>query len=301
MVTVDSGVAGPAAWVSANVHGDEVVGLVAAHALVGRLERGLRRGVVHLVPTCNPGGLAAGVRGVPPGDEDLNRLFPGNRSGSLGDRLAHALWSALCARGPHLVVDLHSDSAHAIPYAIVDRAVRLDPAGRGLLEARAEALAASTGLQVVHEYPDGIYRRYGRDRTLTGAVTNLLRVPALTVECGPRGYAPAEPMALMVDAILGALTELDVASEPAATQPTARGGRWRLASGPRAAGAGLLGAEVAPGRAVRKGDVLARLSDAAGRTTGRLLSPEDAVLLSLPDRAWVAAGETVGTLMVPEP
>src|SRR5262245_8613177 len=58
---------GPVVIVTANVHGDEVTGVVAVHRLDDRLAATLLRGSVVLYPSLNPQGLQQQQR-VQPGD-----------------------------------------------------------------------------------------------------------------------------------------------------------------------------------------------------------------------------------------
>ena len=166
---------GPVVVVTANVHGDECTGIGAILRLMPVLEERLQRGTVHLYASLNPEGLERRSRRVPDDDQDLNRLFPGDPAGSPSERLAHAVWTDLCARDPDLVVDLHADAPASIPYALLDRATGLRPANRGPLEERARRLAEASGLTVLHEYPEDRYARYRLDRSLTGAVLNRLQ------------------------------------------------------------------------------------------------------------------------------
>ena len=82
-------------------------------------------GTVHMYPTLNPGGLTANTRSLPGDGQDLNRMFPGKPRGSAAERHAHCIWKDLQARVPDALIDLHTDVAGAIPYAIVDRVVRV--------------------------------------------------------------------------------------------------------------------------------------------------------------------------------
>ncbi|MFN7147763.1 MAG: succinylglutamate desuccinylase/aspartoacylase family protein, partial [Myxococcota bacterium] len=176
---------GPVVVVTANVHGDECTGVGTVLRLLPLLDDALVHGAVHLYPTLNPEGLERRSRKVPEDDQDLNRLFPGDATGSPSERLAHAVWTDLCARNPDLVIDLHTDAPASIPYALLDRATGLRHAVRGPLEANARRIADASGLTVLHEYPEDRYSRYRLDRSLTGAVLNRLQVPAVTIEAGP--------------------------------------------------------------------------------------------------------------------
>jgi predicted deacylase len=287
--------------VTANVHGDEVTGLGVVHWLAERLPECLLKGQVHLYPSLNPDGLASRCRRVPADDQDLNRLFPGDLRGTPTERLAHLVWQDISARKPQAVIDIHADAPQAIPYALVDRAVSLRRRARSDLESRSHALAAATGLTVLNEFPDEAYIRFRLDRSLAGAVTNLLHVPAVTIEAGPRLILDATAIALTSKAVLGILTCLGMANEPAPLHATRHAEHLlRRHSGPRAQCTGILIPQITPGTKLRRGHVVAEVRDLSGGLLECLRTGEDAVLIALPERAWVVPGVAVGTLAVRE-
>src|SRR5688572_30092492 len=151
---------GPVVIIAANVHGDECTGVGTVLRLLPILDATLVRGTVHLYPTLNPEGLERRSRKVPEDDQDLNRLFPGDGNGSPSERLAHAVWTDICARQPDVVVDLHTDAPASIPYALLDRATGLRPGPRTQVEGAARRIAEASGLTVLHEYPEDRYARY---------------------------------------------------------------------------------------------------------------------------------------------
>lgn len=301
VIVHDMGVRGPTVVVTANLHGDEATGL----GVVRRLDAWLRehpyRGRLVLYPSCNPEGLRARERTVPGTDDvDLNRVFPGRASGDPGVRLAHRLWSDLSAREPDAVVDLHADAPRAIPYVIVDRPVRLAPSERRALSRRLLTLARATGLTVLREYPEDVYVQFGLDRSLAGAVVNLLGVPAVTLEVGPRRFEDPAAVEVAWRATQGVLRELGVIETPAWTHPSRVDGTWRRASSPRARRGGRIEPLLEPGDVFRRGDGLARLVDLRGELVEVLRAPDAGVLVSWAEETWIAAGGVVGTLGVPD-
>lgn len=292
---------GPVVVVTANVHGDECTGLGAALRLAPILEHRLRRGVVHLYPTLNPEGLERRTRRVPHDDQDLNRLFPGDADGSPAERLAHAAWMDIAGRMPSCIVDLHADAVGAMPYALLDRALRRGAGERAQLEARAAELAEATGLTVLWEYPDERYARYRLDRSLTGAAMNRLGCPAVTIEAGPRLALDDAAMATAVAAVLGVLHALKMVDEPS-PRATSRvgGGPWRRDAGPRASVAGVLFPAVPVGRAVARGEVVAEVHGFDGSTLESVRAESEGFVVSAAERAHVVAGVPVCTFATRE-
>jgi predicted deacylase len=290
---------GPTAVVTANLHGDECTGL----GVVRRLDRWLRgctslRGTVVLYPSCNPQGLASQTRLVPADDSDLNRQFPGSTRGTWSARLAHALWEDIIDRRPDVLVDLHADAPSSIPYVIVDRPVRLPGAARTALGARLVGLAQATGLMVLREYPDDVYLQFGLDRSLAGAMVNLQGVPAITLEVGPRRHIDPVAVDVSFRATLGVLAEVGMIEPQDFVHPTRQGGVWRRAASPRTRRPGLLEPLVAPGEAVRTGQVMARLFSLSGELQEEIVAAEPGLIVSWVDTPWVPAGGVIGTLGV---
>jgi len=301
VITVDSGADGPVVVVTGNVHGDEPTGVYAAHRLLDRLPVDVVRGRVHVYPTLNPPGLRANQRGVGPEGPDLNRKFPGRRSGDLAARLARVLWDDLVKREPALLIDLHADSSQSIPYAIVDRAVRHRGEARRDLDATLCAYAEATGLTVIHEYPDELYLRFGLDRSLAGATVNDLGVPAVTIESGPRRVVSQRAIDVTVEAVRGVLAKVGVIDAVVAPDATRRaGGPWRRTSGPRTRFEGLFVPLLPPGAVFEAGALLGVVRAPDGQVLEEVHAVAEGLVVSWVDGAWLEAGTVVATLGVPE-
>jgi predicted deacylase len=289
---------GPVAAVVANLHGDECTGIGVVHALDAHLSSTSFGGTVVLYPSGNPQGLAAQSRLVPADDADLNRAFPGNSRGSLSDRIAAALWRDLQSRRVEAVIDLHADSAHALPYVIVDRPVRSAGAVRRKLGERILRLADATGLTVLREYPDDIYVQFGLDGSLAGAVVNAMGIPAVTIEVGPRRHLSRSAVDVALAATLGSLSALGIVSSGVPAHPTRVDGVWRRASSPRARKAGVLEPIRMPGDAFERGDPLARVRALSGGVEEVVRATEPGVVVSWVEGCWVVSGGVLGTLAV---
>ena len=291
--------AGPTVAVGANLHGDECTGIGVVHALMDQLAETLMRGTVHLYPSLNPRGLEECTRRMPGDSLDPNRAFPGAARGSAAERHAWRIWTDLTARRPDLYIDLHTDAGGAMPYAIVDRVIR----GRGgrLLARRCVDLASASGLTVLREYPPDRYRRFELDRSLPGALVNGLAIPSVTLEVGPRRRVDPAAVRVATRGVLGILTHMHMARQPAPRHPSTRDDRiWRRESGPRTTRAGVLLPMVRPGSDYKRGAALAQVRSLAGEIREVLRAPCDGFVVSLPERTSVTVGVASATLAVPE-
>jgi len=97
---------GPVMFVSACVHGDEIIGVEIIRRLAARPSLRRLYGTLLLVPVVNGYGFLNRSRYLPD-RRDLNRSFPGSPSGSLAARLAHVFLNQVVARCA-LGVDIHS-------------------------------------------------------------------------------------------------------------------------------------------------------------------------------------------------
>ena len=101
---------GPVLFVSAAVHGDEVIGVEIIRRLIKRPALKTMCGTLLLAPIVNGYGFLAHSRYLPD-RRDLNRSFPGSATGSLAGRLAHVFLNEVVTRAD-FGVDIHSAAIH---------------------------------------------------------------------------------------------------------------------------------------------------------------------------------------------
>lgn len=108
---------GPVLFVSAAVHGDEVIGVEIARRILKapqleaqELEK--LKGTLLVVPIVNAFGFLNHSRYLPD-RRDLNRSFPGSQRGSLAGRLANLFMTEIVNRSD-FGIDLHSAAIHRI-------------------------------------------------------------------------------------------------------------------------------------------------------------------------------------------
>ncbi len=79
---------GPVLLVSGGLHGDEINGIEIVRRMISRQLLKPDAGTVIAIPLMNVYGFIQNVRGVPDG-KDINRSFPGSKSGSLANLVAY--------------------------------------------------------------------------------------------------------------------------------------------------------------------------------------------------------------------
>lgn len=85
---------GPVVLLTGGLHGDEINGIEIVRRLMSNKILKLQKGSVVAIPLMNIYGFIQNVRGVPDG-KDINRSFPGSKSGSLAKLVAHTIMNKI--------------------------------------------------------------------------------------------------------------------------------------------------------------------------------------------------------------
>jgi predicted deacylase len=272
---------GPQLTVLSGVHGCEYASMAGVRAWARALQSRDLQGRVRAVPVLNMSAFRARSPFVVPEDgKNLNRCFPGNPSGTLAERLAHATFTQLIA-GADAVVDAHAgDMVEALePFTLYEA---------GPAEDRALALATAYGLGYVLRQEPGPGRAVGGT---TSAAAAQIGVPAITAEAGGCGLVEQAAVDLHVrglDRVLAALGMADAGSSAAGdgAQPDHLSRfRWL-----HCAGEGWWSPAVGVGDKVTAGQVLGSVTSLDGATTQEVIkAPDNGVLLFITSSPAVAA------------
>ena len=263
---------GPAVFISAAVHGNEINGTGIIHALMFGGVLNVHAGTVILVPVANPYGFETHDRYMPDG-RDLNRHFPGSPHGSLARRVADIFFREVVLRSDY-GLDIHTAAAQRTNYPNI----RADLSDQSVL-----ALARAFGSEVVvdSEGPPGSLRRAA---TAAGC-------PTIVLEAGePLKMQPIvlEAGILGVTNVLRWLGVVEGSPSKPEFQVYVRDRRWI-----RADVGGLLHYHVAPGEAVEAGQPLATNLSVYGDQQNAMTAPEDGIVIGVTTRPAVKPGEPV--------
>jgi predicted deacylase len=270
--------AGPCVFVTAAVHGNEINGTGIIHEMMADESLALRRGTLILIPIVNAFGFEAQTRYMPD-RRDLNRSFPGRKSGSLSSRVAHTIFQEIVRRCDY-GIDLHSAASQRMNLPNI----RADFSDRG-----AAKLAKAFGceLMVNGKGPEGSLRR---EACAAGCATIIL-------EAGEP--SKIEPTVLRIGCqgirnVLIALEMLKGEQRPPTYQAQINRTTWV-----RAQVGGILRFHVTPGETVVKGQPLATNASVFGVEQNVLRSPVDGIVLSMATLPTVKPGEPVCHLAIP--
>ena len=118
---------GPTILITAGIHGDEINGVEIVRQIIAKGINIPKCGTIICIPVINVFGFIHLDREFPDG-RDLNRVFPGSKSGSLASRVAHKLMTEIV---PHadFIMDFHtggSDRFNAAQVRIAKDSTVLD-------------------------------------------------------------------------------------------------------------------------------------------------------------------------------
>lgn len=100
---------GPTMLIQAGLHGDEINGIEIVRRMLQEKRFKINRGAVIAVPILNIFGFIHFSRDVPDG-KDVNRSFPGTRSGSMASRMAYH-YATQIMHQMDFAIDLHTGGA----------------------------------------------------------------------------------------------------------------------------------------------------------------------------------------------
>lgn len=244
---------GPTLFVSAAVHGDEVIGVEIARRLMRMPPLDTVRGTLLIAPIVNTFGFLNHSRYLPD-RRDLNRSFPGSPSGSLAARLAHIFSSEIIARS-QFGIDLHSAAIHRtnLPQ------VRVSPSKPDTL-----ALAEAFGAPVVMTAPL-------RDGSMREAAQKL-DVDVLLYEAGEGLRFDELAVRAGVSGILRVMRTLEMVPKKGIAMPKVPPVHAKSSSWLRAPAGGLIRMFKTTGDLVDEGEVLGVVSDPFGEVENEVIT-----------------------------
>ena len=251
---------GPTIFVSAAIHGDEIIGSEIVRRLL--VDRRLKqmRGTLVAIPIVNVFGYNSRSRYLPD-RRDLNRCFPGSPTGSLTSRIAHIFFESVikkCDFG----IDLHSGAIHRN---------NLPQIRANLDNPKTKDLAMAFGAPVVLNSPlrDGSLREAAEDAGVSVLVFEggeALRYDERVIRSGLQGV-------LTVMSHVGMVTGFDSRFSSIASF-LAKSSYWV-----RASQSGSLRNWKKLGARVEEGDRLGTISDALGKNKVHVKAPRAGIII----------------------
>lgn len=283
---------GPIVYLHAGSHGQETIYAIETFRRLVREELNPRqmRGAVIIVPAANLLAHHAASRiaphyGVREGGAfggDLHKLWPGDASGSITQRVASTIWREIVSQAD-VVVDYHTNSSPGLPFTLQYRHVA--PPGSPADDTvwrRSLELAAVFGLTVVL----GAHT----PNALTGA-SMLASKPAVMVEIPTPRVLNESLVACALRGTKNVLAQLGVIEAPIERQDDAVviPGEHSILPSLRAQRGGVVRYEVPPGVFIAAGTIVARIYDVFGDEVEAVAMTHDGYVSTYPPMSWAGA------------
>ena len=238
---------GPVVLFTAGIHGDEVNGVEIVRQLIAKGINKPKKGTIICLPVINIFGFIHMDREFPDG-RDLNRVFPGSKSGSLASRLAHMLITEIAPKAD-LIIDYHTGGADRFnaPHIRISK-------GNPDLEAYARTFGS----------PFVLYAKHLK-KTFRKSCAEL-GIPMLLFEGGKSYHFDTKITRLGVNGAKRVLSDLNMlgakfkASIPRHEIVIIERSRWI-----RAKYSGMFRSAIKPGTYMEKGAVIGHITDPFGR------------------------------------
>ena len=291
-VTIFNGLRdGPVLALVAGNHGYEYPPILALQMLRPRINPRKLAGAVIMVHVANmPSFLGRTVYYSPLDQKNLNRVYPGNANGTPSEKIAHAITTEVIDQCDYLL-DLHCGDGNESLRPYVYQTVTADAA----LNTRIEELVAHCGF-------DHIVIDRGRPQDPAASVycanTAVTRgKPAVTVEAGFLGVPDARSARTIAVGVENVMRFLKIASGSA--KRVRRSVFLDPAPVLTSPETGLLYPHVKRDQNVKKGAVLARITDFFGQKIADVKSPVAGKVLYIVATPPIVRGQPVGCVGVP--
>ncbi len=266
--------AGPVMFLSAVVHGDEILGLEIVRRVLAHEALKLIKGTLLAVPIVNAFGFLNHSRYMPD-RRDLNRSFPGSDQGSLASLLADLFFREVVKRSQY-GIDLHTAALHRtnLPQ------IRISPGDDELLKL-AEAFAPPVIL--TSKLRDGSLRQSAIDegvRVLLYEGGEALRFDETAIEAGVKGC-------LRVMKAIGMISDAPVVPQHFAITHSS-GSTWV-----RAPEGGILHSVRRVGDRVGLNEPIGVISDPLGTVMVPVISEEDGIIIGRTNLPIVNRGDAL--------
>ncbi|SEW30922.1 hypothetical protein SAMN04488515_2190 [Cognatiyoonia koreensis] len=251
---------GPTVFISAGIHGDEVIGIEIVRRLLKSPALRAMRGTLIVVPIVNSFGFINKSRYLPD-RRDLNRCFPGSEGGSLAARLANLFLTEVVEKAD-MGIDLHSAAIHRTNYPQI-RVSPDDPEMRKLADVFGAPIIMQSAIR------DGSLRGAARDlgkRVLLYEAGEGLRFDEVSVRAGQAGI-------LRVLHSLKMISGKGVARAKSPPQ-FCTSSKWL-----RAPMGGLFRSYKSDGDPVQLGDTLGSVTDPFGESESDIVAPFDGIIV----------------------
>ena len=273
---------GPVVFVSAAIHGDEINGIEIIRRILHTKALNSLKGTLICVPIVNVYGFFNHTRYLPDG-RDLNRCFPGSKSGSLAARVARIFAEEIVDKATH-GIDLHTGANHRVNMPHI-RANLDSPECARLAKAFGSPVIIGANLR------DGSLRQYALENGLSMLLYEAgegLRFDNLSIKAGVRGILNVLRELDMLPKRKTASTAKESSSSAKPKTIESRSSQWI-----RAPQAGLLRIEVPLGARVEAKQIVGRIADSIGENETLVETPVTGIVIGRTNLPVVNEGDAL--------
>ena len=266
---------GPTVVITAGIHGDEINGVEIVRQIIAKKINIPLSGTTICIPILNTFGFLNADRAFPDG-RDLNRVFPGTKTGSLASRVAYYFTKEILPFADYCL-DFHTGGAQRFNAS----QVRITQQNPELLKLAAIFNAPFT------VYASNISKSYR-------ATCHKIGTPILLFEGGKSQSSNKNIVSQAVEGVMRVLNHLGMLSPdidvPKKKAPTIviNSSRWI-----RAQKSGLLHLKIPCNKYVEKGEFLATITDPYGTMRFKVLAPNKGYIINVNQSPIVYQGDAI--------
>lgn len=266
---------GPTVLLSSGLHGDELNGIDIVRQIIFKKINVPKRGTIICIPVINIFGFINKTREFPDG-RDLNRVFPGSKSGSLASRFAYHIVNYILPFVDY-VIDFHAGGQSRFNAA----QLRVAPGNEEL-----ETLAT------IFQPPFLLY-----SNNIAGSFRSACSkrgIKALLFEGGKSMDINENISTLGIEGAMRFLKHFDMLRDSFQTNvPTDKMITITSSAWIRAKVSGLLIDQIAVNSFVKKGAVLASIADPYGKEVAVIKAPHEGYIINVNDAPIVYQGDAI--------
>lgn len=266
---------GPTVLLTGGVHGDEINGVEVVRQVIAKKINKPKRGTIICIPILNIFGFLNANRAFPDG-RDLNRVFPGNKSGSLASRVAYHFTNQILPHADY-VLDFHTGGAQRFNAP----QIRIHPENKPLLE-----------LAKIFNAPFIVYSK-NIAKSFRSTCQNL-GIPMLLFEGGKSLESNKHIVKTGVDGVRQVLNHLAMLDEehtpvlPENSSVIIKKSKWI-----RAHYSGLLHVKIDCNKLVKKDEFLATITDPYGTMRFQVKAPNAGYIINVNHAPIVNQGDAI--------
>ncbi|WP_282076003.1 succinylglutamate desuccinylase/aspartoacylase family protein [Maribacter aquivivus] len=263
---------GPVFTMVSGVHGYEYPPIIAAQELLNEFDTSKLTGTIIMLPMANPSAFFGRTPFVNPKDDiNLNRTFPGNKSGSITERIADFITNEIVAK-TDIFLDIHGGDANEdlFPFACY-----YNNTNKPKETAMAKKLAEASGFSYVVSYPYTLKKTEPAKYAFKQAVQD--GKIALSLECGKLGQVQSKAVDLIKMGVYNMLSEMNMynSEKTSATSFKSITEQSYLKSEYQ----GILTSDFKAGDSVTEGEIVGQIQDIFGTTLTVLKAPNSGIIL----------------------